>query len=264
MFTLGGIPALVLVVLLFFALPESPHFLARRPQRWPELRRLLGRMSYPLTGDCTFIDPHEATSEKRAGFSALFRQGMALDTVAIWCAFCLCLLAIYSAFSWLPTMLSTQGLSLSVAGAGLTAYNLGGVIGALLCALVITRTGSRWPLIICSAGGAVSALLLLSVNISKQTDLLIFGLGVHGLFVNAVQSTMYALCAYIYPTPVRATGTASAVAFGRLGTIASAFAGAIVITAGGASSYLWMLGISMMIVMIALIVVRKHIPKPGI
>jgi len=263
MFTVGGIPPLVLGVLLFFILPESPHFLARRPRRWDELRRLLGRMSYPLAGDCRFADARQLAGEKRAGFTALFRQGLALDTLAIWCAFCLCLLAIYSAFSWLPTMLSTQGLSLSVAGAGLTAYNLGGVIGALLCALVITRTGSRWPLIICSAGSAVSALLLLSVNISEQTGLLIFGLGVHGLFVNAVQSTMYALCAYIYPTPMRATGTASAVAFGRLGTIASAFAGAAVITAGGASSYLWMLGISMMIVTIALMLVRNHIPKLG-
>ena len=46
-----------------------------------------------------------------------------------------------------------------------------------------------------------------------DTSLLIFGLGVHGMFVNAVQSTMYALCAYVYPTSVRATGTASALAF---------------------------------------------------
>jgi AAHS family 4-hydroxybenzoate transporter-like MFS transporter len=93
---------------------------------------------------------------------------------------------------------------------------------------------------------------------------LIFGLGVHGLFVNAVQSTMYALCAYVYPTGVRATGTASALAFGRIGAILSAFAGAVVITTGGASSYLTMLGAAMLVVMIALMVVKRHIPKPGV
>jgi AAHS family 4-hydroxybenzoate transporter-like MFS transporter len=87
-----------------------------------------------------------------------------------------------------------------------------------------------------------------------------FGLFTHGLFVNAVQSTMYALCAYVYPTGVRATGIASALAFGRIGAIVSAFAGAAVITAGGASSYLVMLGAAMTVVMIALALVRRHIP----
>jgi AAHS family 4-hydroxybenzoate transporter-like MFS transporter len=71
---------------------------------------------------------------------------------------------------------------------------------------------------------------------------------------------MYALCAYVYPTSVRATGTASALAFGRVGAILSAFAGAAVITAGGASGYLLMLGAAMVMVLIALAVVRRHIP----
>jgi AAHS family 4-hydroxybenzoate transporter-like MFS transporter len=90
--------------------------------------------------------------------------------------------------------------------------------------------------------------------------LLIVGLGLHGLFVNAVQSTMYALCAFVYPTGVRATGTASALAFGRIGAILSAFAGALVITAAGASGYLLMLGAAMALVLLALAVVRRHIP----
>jgi AAHS family 4-hydroxybenzoate transporter-like MFS transporter len=91
--------------------------------------------------------------------------------------------------------------------------------------------------------------------------LFIFGLGVHGMFVNAVQSTMYALCAFVYPTAVRATGTASALAFGRIGAILSAFAGAVVITAAGASGYLIMLGVAMVFVLIALVMVKGHIPR---
>ena len=87
---------------------------------------------------------------------------------------------------------------------------LGGVIGALLCAWTIAHAGSRWPLVLCSIGGAASAVWLMGVDASRHTGWLIVGLGLHGLFVNAVQSTMYALCAYIYPTAVRATGTASA------------------------------------------------------
>jgi MFS transporter, AAHS family, 4-hydroxybenzoate transporter len=71
---------------------------------------------------------------------------------------------------------------------------------------------------------------------------------------------MFALCAYVYPTAVRATGTASALAFGRFGAILSAFAGAAVITSGGASAYLMMLGGAMILVFVALAGVRRHIP----
>ncbi|WP_211460821.1 MFS transporter [Collimonas silvisoli] len=261
LFFIGGALPLGLVVLLFFTLPESPRYLARRRHRWPELSQLLGRMSRPTAAGAVFTDLGEQKKEQRVGFSALFDEGRVRDTLAIWCAFFMCLLAVYSAFSWLPTMLAAEGLSTQIAGSGLTAYNLGGVIGALACAVAITRFGSRWPLIACCAGGAASALLLLGVDASHSTGWFIFGLGVHGMFVNAVQSTMYALCAFVYPTAVRATGTASALAFGRVGAILSAFAGAVVITAAGAFGYLIMLGVAMLFVLIALTMVKGHIPR---
>lgn len=101
---------------------------------------------------------------------------------------------------------------------------------------------------------------MLALDADRQSALLIFGFGVHGLFVNAVQSTLYALCAYIYPTSVRATGTASALAFGRLGAILSAFAGAGVISLSGAQGYLILLGTVMLLALLALTQVRRHIP----
>ncbi|MBV8617634.1 MAG: MFS transporter [Curvibacter sp.] len=262
LFWSGGLLALAFGVALAFVLPESPRFLVRRPARWPELRALLARMGRAVAVEDGFNDPVEQRKEQRAGFGALFQAGMARDTLAIWCAFFMCLLAVYSAFSWLPTMLTAAGLPVAIAGSGLTAYNLGGVIGALGCAMAINRFGSRGPLLLCCVGAAASAFAMLAVDARGDTALLIFGLGLHGLFVNAVQSTMYALCAYIYPTQVRATGTASALAFGRLGAILSAFAGAVVITAGGAGGYLGMLGVAMVLVFVALAVVRQHIARP--
>lgn len=263
LFFVGGVLPLLLAVVLLVALPESPRFLARGPHRWPQLVRLLARMGRVVPTHATFTDVREQSAEKHEGFGALFRDGRTSDTLAIWAAFFMCLLAVYGAFSWLPTMLTSEGLPVSLAGYGLSAYNLGGVIGAIVCALAIARSGSRWPLLVCCAGGAISAWILPGVDATRHTGLLILGLGLHGLFVNAVQSTMYALCAYVYPTSVRATGTASALAFGRLGAILSAFAGAFVITAAGATGYLLMLGMAMALVLIALAVVRRHVPTPA-
>jgi len=260
LFYIGGLLPIALGVLLIFTLPESPRFLVRRPGRWPELTKLLARMSRPTASGTVFTDAYEQKMEKREGFPALFERGLARDTIALWAAFFLNLLAVYSAFSWLPTMLVSEGLDVAVAGSGLTAYNFGGVFGALICAVAITHFGSRWPLLLCCVGGAAVAFYLETVNAADHTGILIAGFGLQGFFANAVQSTMYALCAHVYPTTVRATGTASALAFGRLGAILSAFAGAAVITAGGASGYLMMLGLAMAGVAVALAVVGRHIP----
>jgi AAHS family 4-hydroxybenzoate transporter-like MFS transporter len=262
LFWIGGMIPLLLVALLVIGLPESPRFLTRRPLRWDELRSLLGRMGQRVDDDTSFTDITEQVAERRGGVRALFETGRKRDTVGLWLSFFLCLLAVYSAFSWLPTLLTSQGLSVADASAGLTAYNFGGVFGALACAVAISRYGSRWPLALCCAGAAGSALVLRDLDVT-HAGMLTLWLGMHGLFVNAVQSTMYAVCAYVYPTNVRATGTASALAFGRLGAIASGVAGATVITLGGGSAYFGMLAVAMTGALLTLLLVRHHIPRPG-
>jgi len=262
LFFIGGAMPAAFSAILFLSLPESPRFLVRRPARWPELAQLLRRMSRAADDDAVFSDVAEQRLERREGWAALFESDRIRDTLALWGAFFLCLLSVYTAFSWLPTMLTSEGLNVANAGAGLTAYNFGGVFGALGCAVAITRYGSRWPIILCAAGAAASAFILQDTPIAN-TSVLIFGLGVHGLFVNAVQATMFALAAHVYPTNVRATGTAAALVFGRLGAIFSAFAGAAVIMAGGATAYFGMLAVAMTGVLIALVLVKNHTARVG-
>lgn len=259
LFIVGGVLPLCLAAAMTFVLPESPRFLARRPSRWPDLVRMLARIGRPLATGTAFADRSEAESGVRSGVATLFAGNRRRDTLALWGTFFLCLLAVYSAFSWLPTMLAAQGLNVSQAGAGLTAYNLGGTLGSLLCAGAIQRYGSRIPLVTCALAAAASAFLLETVDIG-QTMVLVVGLGVHGLFVNGVQSTLYAVAAHVYPTGIRATGTAAALAFGRLGAILSAFVGAAVISAAGPGSFLTVLGSSMLGVAVLLTLLRDHIP----
>jgi len=265
LFFIGGAIPILFSLLILIALPESPRFLVRHPGRWRELSRLLEHMSRLVAPETEFSDISEQKAERKAdrlrGISALFSPDYLRDSIALWCAFFMSLFTIYSAFNWLPTMLASAGLGDAISSEGLTVYNLGGVIGALLCALMIGRYGSRWPMLICCAGAAGSALFLRQIHLLDHTSLLLYGLGVHGLFINAVQSTMAALCAHVYPTAFRATGTASAFAFGRIGAVVSAFAGAAVISASGSSGYLLMWAIAMLVVFIALASVRNHIPS---
>jgi MFS transporter, AAHS family, 4-hydroxybenzoate transporter len=257
LFLAGGAIPLLLCLVLIFALPESPRFLVRRPERWNELSALLERIQRPVAPGSRFCDGTE--SHVRGRFVELFGPEFLRDSLALWCAFLLCLFAVYTAFSWLPSQLVSSGLRPADASLALTLYNAGGVLGALLCAWAISRFGSRWPLITCCAAATIAAFFISQLRFDQHAILLLSGIMVHGLFVNAVQSTMFALCAHVYPTAIRAQGAASAVAFGRLGAILSGAAGALMLSSG-TSAYFIRLGLAMFLVLLALSMVRRHIP----
>ncbi len=262
LFFIGGAIPMAYAVVLFFTLGESPRYLARVQARWEELRAILARMAVEVPQGTGFHDGQQQESgEQRPSFGALFSPAYLRDTVGMWICFFMTLLSIYSAFSWLPTMLTAEGLSPKLAAMGLTAYNLGGVIGVIACALAINRFGSRKTMLAFCSMAVISAFALKGVDVRTNTDTFLLGLGVHGLFMNALQTTSYALCAHLYPTWMRATGTASALSFGRFGAILSSFVGASVITAGGANAYLNLLGGSMIISLVGLALIKNHIPR---
>jgi AAHS family 4-hydroxybenzoate transporter-like MFS transporter len=257
LFFIGGTIPLLLSLLLIFALPESPRYLVRRPERWDELFALMEKIHGRVSRGSRFCDRTEFQVHGR--FFDLFGPNYLRDSLALWCAFLLCLFTVYTAFSWLPSLLVSSGLKPTDASIALTLYNAGGVLGALLCAWAISRFGSRWPLIISCAAAAIAAFFVSQLRLDRHAFLLLTGIALHGLFVNAVQSTMFALCAHVYPTAIRARGAAWAVAFGRLGAILSGAAGAVVLSSG-ASAYFNTLGSAMFLVLAALAIVQRHIP----
>jgi AAHS family 4-hydroxybenzoate transporter-like MFS transporter len=81
-----------------------------------------------------------------------------------------------------------------------------------------------------------------------------------GGLINAVQTTMYALAAHVYPTAVRATGVGTAVAFGRVGGVLSPSVGSWALETGGSSRYFGLMAATMVMAFAALSAVRRHIP----
>ena len=255
----GGIVPLVAAVIFWRLLPESPRFLARDRSRWPELIRLLARMGHQVDPRATFIDSTERAVE-RASIRALFGRDFRADTIALWAAFFCCLLAVYCGFSWLTTLLSGAGFTPSSANTGITAFNLGGVAGALVGGMAIARVGSRISMLSMAGVAIVSALLLSRMSLSPAAGLIIIGsLTLLGAMINGVQTTMYALAAHVYPGPVRATGVGTAVAFGRIGAILSGYAGSWAIGYRGSASFFGLIATAMLATFVALALVRRHV-----
>jgi len=262
LFAVGGLIPVGVAVLLIRSLPESPRYLARQPARWPELSRVLGRMGHKVDRDAAFVDRGERANAGPSRLGAIFDSETLFDTFGLWSAFFFCLLAVYSGFNWIPSMLSGAGLSSTVANTGITAYNLGGVVGALTGALAIKRLGSRVTMMAMAAGACVAALVMRSMTFAADSPEfpIIAMLAITGALINAVQVTMYALAAYIYPTTVRATGIGTASSVGRIGAILSTYAGAWALDLGGNASFFTLVGAAMAAVFVSLALIRRHIP----
>jgi AAHS family 4-hydroxybenzoate transporter-like MFS transporter len=261
LFVIGGVMPLIAAVGLIWLLPESPRYLARHRHRWPELVLSLRRMGHDLPADTAFGDV-TAAAPPRPSLATLFGETFRVDTIALWAAFFSCLLAVYLGFSWVPSMLTGAGFSSSVASTGITAFNLGGVAGALVGGLSIARWGSRRSMLVMTGLAVISAgLMSVMPPVAGAAVLpIMLMLTATGALINGVQTTMYALAAHVYPAAIRATGVGTAVSFGRTGAVMTGFIGAWALERGGPATFFAVIAAAMAVCFVALASVRRHVP----
>lgn len=260
LFLIGGSLPLLLAVALWKTLPESPRYLARHRERWPELVALLNRLGHQTPAGATFVDSHER-SVARASIRSLFVPEFRRDTVALCLAFFFCLLSVYTGTNWVPSLLTSAGFDVATANYGLTAFNLGGVVGAIAGAVIFGRLGSRVTMLGMTAGAIAGCVVLGSAAVGDRSTLTVLAmLAWTGGLINAVQTTMYALAAHVYPAGIRATGVGTAVAVGRVGGFASPYAGAWALESGPSRMFV-LIAATLSVVFVALGSVRHHIPR---
>ncbi len=259
LFVIGGVVPLAASILLWRVMPESPRFLARHPGRWSELRRVLRRMGYPV-GDASEFTMRDQAPYRRVPFIALFARSLRTDTAALWLAFFSCLLCVYMGFSWLPSVLTAAGFGSPVANTSITLFNLGGVAGAICGGLAIRRIGSRATMLTMAAAGIGGLIVLSRTPLEGATVVRVLVLLTFcGAMINAVQTTMYALAAHVYPTEIRATGVGTAVSFGRSGAVLSGYAGPWALGLSGSASFFAVMAIALAVAFVALAIVRRHV-----
>jgi AAHS family 4-hydroxybenzoate transporter-like MFS transporter len=265
LFLAGGVVPVVVAIALKWLLPESPRYLARHPHRRQELAASLARMGHVVAPDATLVDRADA-AVGRASVATLFTPGFRRDTIALWAAYFSCLLAVYLGFSWVPSMLTGAGFTSSVASTGITAFNLGGVVGAIAGGVCIARYGSRIAMLVMTGVAIASAGVMSAMDLSAGAAVLpiVAMLTVTGAMINGVQTTMYALAAHVYPAAIRATGVGSAVSFGRIGAVLSGYVGAWALEYRGAVSFFWVIAGAMAVCWVALALVERHVRGRGV
>ena len=119
LYVIGGVTPMLIALLFLVALPESPRYLARIPERRDELIRLLTRMGHAVNANAVF-DSAQETKTERGHIRALFEPMILRDTMGLWLAFFASLIGVYLVFSWLPSMLTSKGLDIATASTGLS------------------------------------------------------------------------------------------------------------------------------------------------
>ncbi|HEX8029905.1 MAG TPA: MFS transporter [Vicinamibacterales bacterium] len=263
LFAICGAASVVIAGVLWVLLPESPRFLARHRDLWPDLARVLRRSGHDVPDGAAFAEAGVQRSS-RASLASLFTAGVAMDTVAIWAAFFFGLMTNYVAVLLLPALLTGTdvGFSQPTASRALAMWNYGGVVAAVLGAMAVQRIGSRIAMLSMTMVAVVSGAILSvwPLDPSSATGLLVMIL-LAGAGVGGVQTTMYALAAHIYPTEIRSTGVGTAVAVGRIGNVLAAYAASIAIDRGGPTGYFLSWSLFMLLVFAALAVITRHVPR---
>ncbi|MDD2089733.1 aromatic acid/H+ symport family MFS transporter [Pseudomonas guariconensis] len=214
MFFAAALPLLLLPVILYY-LPESIGFLVRQG-RVKDARALLKR----LDPDCNVQadDVLQVVERKAKGASvvALFREGLAVRTLALWLAFFCCLLMVYALSSWLPKLMANAGYSLGSSLSFLLALNFGGMAGAIFGGWL----GDRYNLVKVKVAFFLAAALSISLLGVNSPMPVLYGLiFIAGATTIGTQILLYAGAAQLYGLSVRSTGLGWASGIGRNGAI---------------------------------------------
>jgi MFS transporter, AAHS family, 4-hydroxybenzoate transporter len=229
LFVIGGIVPIAVGIIVMFALPESIKFLSLRPERSPELVRLLGRMEPGLA-----LDPNvrftigDEDNRQKFSYGAIFKGRLAWITPLFWVSNAINLMIFYFVNQWIPTILAGAGVQPQYAGLSITAFQFAGTVGGL----VIMRPLDKWgfipvPILFAAAIPIVACTGLHGLPVAATIALV----GATGFCLLGLQFGNIACETNMYPTYIRSWGVGSNFGAGRVGSFVGPFVGGYLISA---------------------------------
>ncbi|MFZ8758798.1 MFS transporter [Microbacterium sp. HMH0099] len=215
------------------ALPESPGFLLARG----EPARAVRSLNRVRAGERLAADELESTeAPARAGASreAFRRVNLRVNVGSALGFFALNFL-IFAITSWLPSILTTAGLTLQMATIGTLTFSFSNMLGALVSSSVINALGSRACIAVCATTTGLTALLLpvtiaAVVPLPDLTVLLIVNIALAGLAAGISITSFFTVTSNAFDPSCRSTGMGFALAFGRLGAVTTIIASGALLT----------------------------------
>lgn len=227
LFWVGGLLPITAAVLLAFALPESPKFLALQPDRQKDLARLAQQIQpgAPVNPDARFVIGGEENRE-RFQMRALFAGRLAFITPLFWITNAVNLMIFYFVNQWMPTLLSTAGVSVEHAAIATALFQFGGTLGGI----VIMRPLDKFGFIPVPILFGCAIPIMACIGLPSLSETAIMGLvGAAGFCLLGLQFGNIALESNMFPTYIRSWGVGSCFAAGRVGSVFGPLVGGLLV-----------------------------------
>lgn len=259
----GGLPLLLLVV-LYFLLPESLEYLAQnnKSASLTSIQKILNKIS-PAIGTIKPEDLPEPskTQQQKNKLVILFQNNLARITVGVWGTYFFNWIAWFMLLSWLPTVLKQAGLAPENAPYASVTVNAAFILFALPLAYWLPKLNTAKILSFMLITGLAIVVGLGLLIESNQWSYIFTLIALAGFGIGGQQLALNYLVVAAYPAQVRATATGWAIGMGRMGAIVGSAIGGIVLTHYGVSGYFYALGIPLLLALCCVFLIKYQIPR---
>lgn len=226
---LAVITSLPVVMLLWWrrTLPESPRWLESQG-RTDEANGIVSQIEAWFAGKGIAL-PAVATAGAPPAAApvgggalrnvlALWSPRLARTTAVSWLMWFSVAFAYYSFFSWIPSLLVKQGLTMTTSfGYSIAIYGAQ-IPGYFSAAWLNERIGRKGVVASYMLLGGIAAITLAFSH--TGIEIMVAGIAL-SFFMNGAFAGVYAYTPEVFPTTVRTTGTGSSSSFGRIGSVSA-------------------------------------------
>ena len=257
LFLVGGIPGMIVAVLVFF-LPESPRWLIGHG-RFGEAEAIIEKMeasgrkrrpgfdAEPIAVASVGALTPSGRLVRKSSWGELLSPFYRRRTLIAWTLWATAYFVANSLNNWLPTLYRTfYKLPIGEALRAASMTNVAQVVLLLVCAFCIDRVGRRtWVITGFLIGAALLAVLGLG-GYANLTVVIVLTTVAYGL-IGSIAAVLYLYTPEIYPTRIRAIGTGLSTSWLRMASAAGPPIVGVMLSSGGINAvFLMFVGVAVL------------------